>query len=419
MPRSTQNGKITNDESLGIVVGLGTSNVDKNLKQGVILSDGGGQLADCSEAILLCPSGPTLCDSAAGADLDGSVIIGHEACKNAEIAAKLTNNVIIGQGALDSPILQGGVLRDAVMIGHDCGKSATQVAKNSTMVGAYAGDASTSSSVTHSISQGVTLVGYKAGQLSSATQTLGDYAMILGATGSNSSSSANITDDSILIGRNTVCDGTTTTGQIVLGSVAHHTSCRISGLLLDSNGHSLAGHGDSYHISGVGAAEIRGLVINPCTNETDSGTCALIADHGGGGTSLSDPANTADSKRRYALGVRPEQISMQLYFPISVPSGWKATRITVYVSNGSDGSQMNVQIAVASRKIINIGQGSATSNYITSHLALTNSNTSNAERTFAAAYTQTAANPTNCYLYVATQSPHAIFTGASVRIERV
>jgi len=223
MPRNTQNKIIIpNAESLGIVLGLGTSGVNPNPKQGIIISDGGGGLADCSEAILMCPGGPTLCNETA--QLTGSVIIGHEACKSAEVAAKLTNNVVIGPGALHSPILQGGVLRDAVMLGHNCGRSATQVAKNSTMVGAYAGDASTSSSVTHSISQGVTLLGYKAGQLSSATQTLGDYAMILGATGSNSSSSANITDDSILIGRNTVCDGTTTTGQIVLGSVANHTS---------------------------------------------------------------------------------------------------------------------------------------------------------------------------------------------------
>ena len=62
-----------------IVVGLGTSGVNPTLKQGIILSDGGGALADCSNAILLCPGGPTLCDSAAGAQLTGLVIIGHEA----------------------------------------------------------------------------------------------------------------------------------------------------------------------------------------------------------------------------------------------------------------------------------------------------------------------------------------------------
>ena len=286
------------------------------------------------------------------------------------------------------------------------------------MVGAYAGDASTSSSVTHSISQGVTLLGYKAGQLSSATQTLGDYAMILGATGSNSSSSANITDDSILIGRNTVCDGTIATRQIVIGSEHHTTTC-ISGLLLDSNGHSLAGHGDSYHIGGVGAAEVRGLVINPCNAETDSGTCALLADHQGSGTSIADPATPANSKRRYALGARPEQSSMQMYYGISVPSGWKATRITVYVSDLSDGSQRTTRIAVASRKIVNIGQGSSSSDYLTSHLPLNNSNTSNTERTFTTAYTQNPANPTNCYLYIASQSSYAVFTGSMVRIERV
>ena len=88
MPRSTQNNIISNDESLGIVTGLETSGIDPTLKQGIILSDGGGKLTDCSEAILLCPSGPTLCDSAAGADLDGSVILGFEACKNAEVAAR-------------------------------------------------------------------------------------------------------------------------------------------------------------------------------------------------------------------------------------------------------------------------------------------------------------------------------------------
>jgi hypothetical protein len=155
---------------LGIVIGLGTSGIGPKLKQGIILSDGGGGLADCSEAILLCPGGPTLCDSAADAQLTGSIIIGHEACKSAEVAAKLTNNVIIGAGALDSPILQGGVLRDAVMLGHNAGKSAKQVANKYIMVGAYAGDASTSSNVTHSVSQGVTLLGYKAGQLSSVTK---------------------------------------------------------------------------------------------------------------------------------------------------------------------------------------------------------------------------------------------------------
>ena len=87
MPCSTQNNIISNDESFGIVIGLGTSGIDPTLKQGIILSDGGGALTDFSEAILLCPSGPTLCDSAAGAQLTGSVIIGHEACKSAEVAS--------------------------------------------------------------------------------------------------------------------------------------------------------------------------------------------------------------------------------------------------------------------------------------------------------------------------------------------
>ena len=104
MPRSTQNQVIErNDESLGIVLGLGTSGVNPTLKQGIILSDGGGGLADCSEAILMCPSGPTLCNETA--QLTGSVIIGHEACKSAETAAKLINNVVIGHGALESPTL--------------------------------------------------------------------------------------------------------------------------------------------------------------------------------------------------------------------------------------------------------------------------------------------------------------------------
>ena len=118
--RNTQNKIIIpNDESLGIVIGLGTSAINPNLQQGIIVSDGGGQLADCSKAVILEPSGPTLCDSAAGAQLTGSVIIGYEACKSAEVAAKLTNNVIIGNGSSGSPILQEGVLRDAVILGHD------------------------------------------------------------------------------------------------------------------------------------------------------------------------------------------------------------------------------------------------------------------------------------------------------------
>ena len=215
MSRNTQNKIIIpNAKLLGIVLGLGTSGVNPNPKQGIILSDGGGRLADYNEAILMCPGGPTLCNGTA--QLTGSVIIGHEACKSAEVVAKLTNNVIIGPGALDSPILQGGVLQDVVMLGHNCGRSATQVAKHSTMVGAYAGDVSTSSNVTHSIGQGSICLSYRAGQLSSATQTLGDYALILGATGSNSSLSANITDDSILIGRSTVCDRTSTSGKLCL-----------------------------------------------------------------------------------------------------------------------------------------------------------------------------------------------------------
>jgi hypothetical protein len=413
MPRSTQNNIISNGESLGIVLGLGTSGVNRTLKQGIIVSDGGGGLADCSEAILLCPSGPTQCNETA--QLTGSVIIGHEACKSAEVAAKLINNVVIGQGALESPTLQGGVLRDAVMIGHDAGHSATQVARYSTMVGAFAGDSSSSNSVTHSISQGVTLLGYKAGQLTSATQTLGDYAMILGATGSNSSSSANITDDSILIGRDTVCDGTTATGQIVIGS-EHHNTTRIAGLLLNRLGRALDCPG-SFHVSGVGAAEIRSVPIHPCTVQTDSGTASLMVDHGGGGTALGDPALSTDSRRRFTLGVRPEASSMQMYFPIVVPEGWKATAILVYITKGNDNSQMSVRIAVASRKIINIGQGSSASDYLTSHLALNNSNTSNALRTFATPYTPD--GTTNCYLYVGSQSEHTIMTGASVRIERV
>ena len=102
MPRSTQNTKITDDESLGIVIGLGTSGVNPTLKQGIIISDGGGRLADCNEAILMCPSGPTLCNETA--ELTGSIIIGYEACKSAEVAARLINNVIIGPGALGSPI---------------------------------------------------------------------------------------------------------------------------------------------------------------------------------------------------------------------------------------------------------------------------------------------------------------------------
>ena len=119
MPRSTQNKKITNDESLGIVMGLGTSGVNPTLKQGIIISDGGGRLADCNEAILMCPSGPTLCNETA--ELTGSVIIGYEACKSAEVAARLIDNIIIGPGALESPILQGNVLRDAIILGYNAG----------------------------------------------------------------------------------------------------------------------------------------------------------------------------------------------------------------------------------------------------------------------------------------------------------
>ena len=163
-------------------------------------------MADCNEAILMCPSGPTLCNETA--ELTGSVIIGYEACKSAEVAARLINNVIIGLGALDSPILQGNVLRDAIILGHNAGKSATQVARYSTMVGAYSGDASTSSNVTHLIGQGVVCLGYKCGQATPNTQSIGDNAMLLGTScGSSASSSANITDDSILIGRHAVCDG--------------------------------------------------------------------------------------------------------------------------------------------------------------------------------------------------------------------
>ena len=88
MPRSTKNNIILNNESLGIVIGLGTAGVGPTLKQGIILSDGGGALADCSEAVILAPSGATLCNSTAGAQLTGSVIIGHEACESAEVAAK-------------------------------------------------------------------------------------------------------------------------------------------------------------------------------------------------------------------------------------------------------------------------------------------------------------------------------------------
>ena len=218
----------------------------------------------------------------------------------------------------------------------------------------------------------------------------------------------------------TINAGTSIALKIGSASALSITSSAITttGLLLDSNGHSAAGHGNSYHVSGAGSSEIRSVLIHPCNVETDSGTASLMVDHNSGGTSIADPATSASARRRFTLGCRPEASSMQMYFPIdNIPSGWKGTAILVYITQGDTNAQMNVRIAVASRKIINIGQGGATANYVTSHLALSNSNTSNALRTFSTAFTPDGS--TNCYLYVASQSEHTIVTGGYVQIERV
>ena len=64
----------------------------------------------------------------------------------------------------------------------------------------------------------------------------------------------------ILLGEGASATGTDE-GQIVLGSVANHTSCRISGLLLDGSGYALGCQG-FYHVSGVGDDEVRHIVIH-------------------------------------------------------------------------------------------------------------------------------------------------------------
>lgn len=404
------------DTTVGITIGRNNT-VDPTIEEGIIIGDGGGGLSNCSKAIILAPSGPTLCDSTAS--LTSSVIIGHQCFKAATAASSIIDCVAIGSTTCADTVLQSGTLRDVVAIGHNSGRAITQTAKQGTFVGSYSCDTSNSSSITHSVSDGVVCVGYKSGQLTSATQSIGSDAILIGTScGSSDSSSANIPADSILIGRHAVCDNSTLEGQIIIGST-HHNTTRIAGLLLDISGHSAAGHGNSYHISGAGASEKRGIIIHPCNVETDSGTASLMVDHAGGGSAIEDPASVADSRRRFSLGCRPEADSMQMYFPIVVPSLWKATAILVYITQGNTNAQMSVQISVASRKIVNISQGSSTSNYITSHLPLSSSNTSNSLRTFATAYTQTPSNPTNCYLYVASQSEHTIVTGGYVQIERV
>jgi hypothetical protein len=217
----------------------------------------------------------------------------------------------------------------------------------------------------------------------------------------------------------TISSSTVTAGTGVTTMANTFKLSTATGMYLNSSGYSAAGHGDSYHISGTGATEVRGLVISPLDVETDLGTCALVVDHGGSGSAIADPI-PADANRRFALGCRPEQSSMQIYVRCGpVPEGWKAVSVIAYVSDRSDGSQMNVRIAVASRKIKNISQGSSASDYFTSHLALSNSHTSNAERPFSSSFTQTSATPRNLYLYIATQSANATFTGGRIRIERV
>jgi hypothetical protein len=211
--------------------------------------------------------------------------------------------------------------------------------------------------------------------------------------------------------------------KIDSSSILSVTSSAITttGLLLDSNGHSAAGHGDSYHISNVGATEVRGLVIHPLDVGTDSGTDAICVDAGTSGTSLADPALVAASQRTFSLGSRGEQSYMQLYNKLGpIPAGWKAVAITVYISDKSDGSQKSTRIAVASRSIFNSPSiGSNTSDFITSHLSLINAHTANVLRPFSVAFVQTPASPRNLYLYIGSQSADAVFVGGELRIERV
>jgi hypothetical protein len=144
----------------------------------------------------------------------------------------------------------------------------------------------------------------------------------------------------------------------------------------------VVGHGNSYHLSGSYASEVRHIVLHPTMCINDSGTCNIVSNPDSG-SNVSDPMDAADVRRRFNLGVKVESGSMQMYITTTIPEGWRATAILVNYTHHVSGAQVSVPVCCVSRKIANIDQGSSTSDYFTEHLAFNTSNhTSNTKRAF-------------------------------------
>ena len=188
-------------------------------------------------------------------------------------------------------------------------------------------------------------------------------------------------------------------------------------MYLNSSGYAAAAAGQSYHISGAYASEVRRIVLHPSMCMNDSGHSSIVQHPGSSGYAVGDPMGATDAQRRFHMGIRSESEYQQLYITLSIPEGWTASGILVNFTSLSNGNQVSVPVCCVSRKIANIGQGSSLTDYVTNHLTFSNSTTSNTFRAFNTAYP--GSHLSHLVIFMAVQNPMYVLTGGYIKIQRV
>lgn len=421
------------DETLGVVIGKGTENIDPDADYGVVIASGGG-LPSCSKSILICPRGFS---GSSTANVSGNVFLGYSAGDISPNSAGILDCVAIGENAFSGTTQS--IIRDVVAIGRDSLIGISQTARYGVAIGAKSGDCSASTSTTHSIGSSLMAIGYEAAKLSGALQTIGNNCTVIQSTGTNASHS-NITDHSILIGQGTVCSSSTD-GQIHLGTAANHNTANITTAqsitltagsgsvtltptlmtlsnanlqshlgLFDNNGYSLTAYG-STHFSGSYSSEMKQITLHPGQVNTEQvGT--LVRSH-----STIDPAQASASLGPINVSSRSYSSSGEMYIHISgseIPQGWKVVsyRLNMCDSNGAAISRVTsmVSCSIAFGPII-----SSALDYITVQGTAKAAGTNNVH-VLEAPYSH---GLTYACLYMGIQTNGDYFTGGALYITRV
>jgi hypothetical protein len=235
-----------------------------------------------------------------------------------------------------------GFVRDITAIGRASGMDVSHLARSGVFVGSYAGSCAASSQ-THPIGEKTILIGRNCGKATSSFQTISSNVIMIGCTGQNAAGThPNTPAKSILLGEGASATGSDE-GRIVLGSVANHTSCRISGLLLDGAGNALD-CANSYHVFDTGSTEVRHIVLHPSMCMNDSGHSSILQHPASSGYSAGDPMSAPDSHRRFHMGIRSDSEYQQLYITLSIPEHWIANGMLVNFTSLSNGAQVSVPV---------------------------------------------------------------------------